>query len=142
MNLVNRFFSQAKRFGDKPFVGVKSSNQWQTQSWQQIADQVARVTHLLTQQGIQPGDRVVLIAENRPEWAIADLAIMATGAIVVPAYVTHTVNDLRHVLELTEPKMAIVSSKALAERVLKANVDHGCLPHLILMDEASDLPLA
>jgi long-chain acyl-CoA synthetase len=62
---------------------------------------------LLTQQGVQPGDRVLLIAENRPEWAIADLAIMATGAIVVPAYTTHTVNDLRHVLELTEPKMAL-----------------------------------
>ena len=82
MNLVNRFFSQAKRFGDKPFVGVKSSNEWQTQSWQQIADQVARVTHLLTQQGVQPSDRVLLIAENRPEWAIADLAIMATGAML------------------------------------------------------------
>ena len=118
MNLVTRFFSQAKHFGDKPFVGFKASNEWQTQSWQQVADQVARVTYLLTQQVIQPGDRIVLIAENRPEWAIADLAIMATGAIVVPAYVTHTVNDLRHVLELTEPKMAIVSSKALAERVL------------------------
>ena len=141
MNLVNRFFSQAKRFGDKPFVGVKSSNEWQTQSWQQIADQVARVTLLLTQQGVQPGDRVLLIAENRPEWAIADLAIMATGAIVVPAYTTHTVNDLRHVLELTEPKMAIVSKKVLAERVLKANVDHDCLSHLMLMDELSDLSL-
>ena len=53
----------------------------------------------------------------------------------------NTVNDLRHVLELTEPKMAIVSSKVLAERVLKANVDHGCLSHLMLMDKVNDLSL-
>ena len=141
MNLVTRFFSQAKRFGDKPFVGVKSSNEWQTQSWQQIADQVARVTHLLIQQGIQSGDRVLLIAENRPEWAIADLAIMATGAMVVPAYTTHTVSDLRHVLELTEPKVAIISNASLAERVVKANVEHECLTHLMLMDEHNDMNL-
>ena len=48
--------------------------------------------------GIGRGDRVALVSENRPEWIIADLAIMSAGAITVPAYVTNTVDDHRHVL--------------------------------------------
>jgi len=44
------------------------------------------------------GERVGLVSENRPEWIIADLAIMSAGAITVPAYVTHTIEDHRHVL--------------------------------------------
>jgi long-chain acyl-CoA synthetase len=141
MNLVSRFFAQAKRFGDKPFVGYKTAHGWETLSWNQFANQVACLAQALTQQGIQSGDRVLLIAENRPEWTMADLAIMATGAIVVPAYTTHTVSDLRHVLELTEPKVAIISNASLAERVVKANVEHECLTHLMLMDEHNDMNL-
>ena len=49
--------------------------------------------------GLVPGDRVVLVAENRPEWPIADLAIMAAGGITVPAYTTNTVEDHRHILD-------------------------------------------
>jgi len=72
---------------------------------------------------------------------MADLAIMSIGAIVVPAYTTHTVNDLCHVLELTEPKVAIVSTQVLAEKVLKANVDHACVSKLMMMDAARELSL-
>ena len=141
MNLVTRFYAQADRLGDRVFVGDKSSGDWQTQSWREVADQVSRVAAELMRQDVHAGDRVLLIAENRPEWAMADLAIMSIGAIVVPAYTTHTVNDLRHVLELTEPKVAIVSTRALAEKVLKANVDHACVSKLMMMDAARELSL-
>ena len=141
MNLVTRFYAQADRLGDRVFVGDKSSGDWRTQSWREVADQVSRVAAELMRQDVHAGDRVLLIAENRPEWAMADLAIMSIGAIVVPAYTTHTVNDLRHVLELTEPKVAIVSTQALAEKVLKANVDHACVSKLMMMDAARELSL-
>jgi len=141
MNLVTRFYAQADRLGDRVFVGDKSSGDWQTQSWREVADQVSRVAAELMRQDVHAGDRVLLIAENRPEWAMADLAIMSIGAIVVPAYTTHTVNDLCHVLELTEPKVAIVSTQVLAEKVLKANVDHACVSKLMMMDAARELSL-
>jgi long-chain acyl-CoA synthetase len=53
----------------------------------------------LVQLGFQRGDRIMLVSENRPEWAIADLAIMAAGCITVPTYITNTERDHFHILE-------------------------------------------
>src|SRR5205085_11292746 len=61
-----------------------------------------------------------LVSENRPEWIIADLAISSAGAITVPAYVTNTGNDHRHVLGNAGAHAVIVSTAALAARVLPA----------------------
>ena len=70
--------------------------------------------------GIEPGDRVALVAESRPEWVVADLAIMSIGAITVPAYTTNTVEDHRHVLGNSGARAAIVSTPALAARLMPA----------------------
>ena len=51
----------------------------------------------LRAKGIKPGDRVMLVSENRPEFCIADLAIMAAGAISVPTYTTNTTRDHEHI---------------------------------------------
>src|SRR3546814_21126797 len=51
---------------------------------------VRRLARGLAALGVRPGDRVVLVSENRPEWAMDDLAIMAAGAVTVPAYTTNT----------------------------------------------------
>ena len=48
--------------------------------------------------GILKGDRVVILSENRPEWQIADLAIMSIGGIAVPAYTTSTTSDYKHII--------------------------------------------
>ena len=68
--------------------------------------------------GIERGDRVALIRENRPEWVIADFAIMSAGAITVPAYTTNTVDDHRHILGNSGARAVIVSTAALAARVV------------------------
>ena len=70
--------------------------------------------------GSQPGDRVALVSENRPEWIVADLAIMSAGAVTVPAYTTNTVEDHRHILGNSGARAAIVSTAALAARLLPA----------------------
>ncbi len=81
----------------------------------------ARLARGLALLGIAPGDRVALVSENRPEWVIADLAIMAAGAVTVPAYVTNTVEDHRHILvQQCGARAAIVSTAALAARLVPA----------------------
>ena len=137
MNLVSRFFDQANRLGDRTFLGAKVDGEWVTRSWHETAAAVSSLTAFLSEQGVTKGDRVLLLSENRPEWAISDLAIMATGAYVVPAYTTHNVDDLRHILTLTNPTFAIVSSQALADRVLEANVSHECVKQMIVMEPGS-----
>ena len=119
-NLVRLFLDQVARLGDKPFVWAKRDNAWKAWSWKQAEAEIRRVAGGLVALGIKPGDRVALIAENRPEWILADLAIMATGAIAVPAYVTNTVDDHRHILGNAGCAGAIVSTRELAEGVIAA----------------------
>src|SRR5438445_6669262 len=114
------FFDTARRRADRPFLWVKRDGQYQPQSWGEVGEAVRRLARGLAALGIEPGDRVALVSENRPEWVIADLAIMAAGAVTVPAYVTNTVEDHRHILGNSGARAAIVSTASLAAQLLPA----------------------
>ncbi|MBI10635.1 MAG: long-chain fatty acid--CoA ligase [Rhodospirillaceae bacterium] len=119
-NLPAMFFERAQRRGDETCLASKPSENWATLSWATVAEQVSALSRGLRTLNVEPGDRVVIVAENRPEWAIADLAIMAAGAISVPAYVTNTPDDHLHILSDSGAKLAIVSTNALAARLMPA----------------------
>ncbi len=121
--LTGRFFEQAVRYGDKTCFAYRDANGWNPISWTAAAGQVENAMAGLRDAGIGPGDRVVIIAENCPEWAVFDLAVMGIGALIVPAYVTHTVADLRHIFDLVRPKGLISSTRELTERGLEASAE-------------------
>lgn len=136
-NLPTMFFEQCDRFGDAPFLWNKRGGKWTPRSWTKTAEEVAQLASGLAAKGIGPGDRVVLVSENRPEWMIADLAIMSIGAVTVPAYTTNTVDDHKHILTDSGAKAAIVSNKDLAARLLPAAVDTS-VDFAILIDGAPE----
>ena len=119
-NLVLMFFEQVERYGDRPFLWMKRGGTYAPLTWRDTAARVSALAHGLKTLGVAPGDRVVLVSENRPLWLVADMAIMAVGAITVPAYVTNTPEDHFHVLSDSGAKGAIVSTRRLAERLLPA----------------------
>lgn len=119
-SLPAMFFDQAERFGDRPLLWAKRGDAYAPLSWREAADEVWALARGLVARGVAPGDRVLLLAENRPRWVIADLAIMLTGAITVPAYTTYTADDLRHLLADCQPRGALVSTAGLTERLLDA----------------------
>ncbi|MCH7956738.1 MAG: AMP-binding protein [Proteobacteria bacterium] len=119
-NLVLMFFEQVERYGDRPFLWVKRGGTYAPLTWRDTAARVTALARGLKTLGVAPGDRVVLVSENRPLWLVADMAIMAVGAITVPAYVTNTPEDHLHVLGDSGAKGAIVSTRRLAEGLLSA----------------------
>ena len=119
-SLPAMFFEVARQRAARPFLWAKRDGTYHPLSWTEAADAVSRLARGLAALGIEPGDRVALVSENRPEWVIADLAIMAAGAVTVPAYVTNTVEDHRHILGNSGARAAIVSTAALAARLLPA----------------------
>ena len=119
-SLPMMFLEQAGRRGNKPFLWAKRDGQYGSISWAEAARQVRILALGLRSLGIGRGDRVALVSENRPEWLIADLAIMSAGAITVPAYVTNTVEDHRHILANSGARAVIVSKPTLSARVLAA----------------------
>src|SRR3546814_5855615 len=70
-NLVSMFFSRARQHGDAPILWRKHGDGWQPTSWAETARQVARLAEALAGLGLNRGDRVALVSENRPEWCIA-----------------------------------------------------------------------
>jgi long-chain acyl-CoA synthetase len=119
-SLPAMFFEQAAKRAEKPFLWAKKDGTYRPLSWGETADQVRLLARALAELGIGKGDRVALIAENRPEWLIADLAVMSAGGITVPAFTTNTVADHRHVLTHSGAKAAIVSTRQIAKRLLPA----------------------
>jgi long-chain acyl-CoA synthetase len=119
-NLVTMFFTRAAERGDAPFLWTKTSGTWVATSWAEAARQVASLATALTAIGLKRGDRVMLVSENRPEWCLSDLAIMAAGCITVPTYVTNTERDHLHIIENAGACAIIVSTAKLAKTVLPA----------------------
>lgn len=106
---------------------------WQRMSWAEYALAVAGIAAGLRAQGVSPGDRVLIVSENRPEFIIADTAIMAIGAVSVPTYTTNTIADHAHILRDSGARAAIVSTAKLARAVREA-AGAGGLDLLVLMD--------
>jgi len=138
-NLPLLFFERAAHYGDSPFLWSKRDGVWQSLSWTEVGERASRFSRGLRALGVQRGDRVGLVAENRPEWLIADLAIMAAGAVTVPAYTTNTVKDHVHILSDSGAKTVIVSTAKLAERVLPAAVQSAC-DRVIPLEPLADAP--
>ena len=139
-NLAAAFFENAAVLGEKPLLFQKSKGKWTGRNWNQVADAVRRLAGALVAAGIQPRDRILISAENRPEWAIADLAVISIGAIVVPAYTTNTEDDHVYIMEHSGAVIAITSGGILASRVALAasRVQH--MRMLITMDSTAKLP--
>jgi len=111
------FFDQAKKFSTRPFLWFKEKESYKSLSWSESAQQILKITHALISNDVVEGDRIVIVSENRPEWLIADLAIITCGAITVPAYTTYTTDDYLHILSNCKANGIIVSNQSLAEKL-------------------------
>jgi long-chain acyl-CoA synthetase len=133
-NLVSLFVTRAAEKGDAPFLWAKREGEWRPTSWAEAARQVASLAASLKRIGLQPGDRVCLVSENRPEWLIADLGIMAAGCVTVPTYTTNTERDHAHVLGNSGARAVIVSNQKLAKNLIPAVLTSSECHHVIGME--------
>ena len=133
-SIVSLFHHQVKLFKDKPYLWKKIDGKYTSLSWQQVREQVDSIAKGLRNLGILNGDRVVILSENRPEWQIADLAIMSIGAISVPAYTTSTTSDYSHIINHSEARCIIISSHSLALKALPAVVKSSKCKNVIKID--------
>jgi long-chain acyl-CoA synthetase len=135
-NLVAMFLARVAERGDNPFLWAKRDGQWSAISWNAAAQQVAMLAKGLKEMGLNPGDRVMLVSENRPEWCMADLAIMAAGCVTVPTYTTNTERDHQHILDNSGARAVIVSDAKLAKNLLPAVLRSSHARRVIGIDEA------
>ncbi|QZH76423.1 MAG: long-chain fatty acid--CoA ligase [Erythrobacter sp.] len=133
-NLVALFLARADEKGDAPFLTTKIDGKWTSTSWRDVAQKVCLMAENLRALGLRDGDRVVIVSENRPEWCIADLAIMAAGCVTTPAYTTNTERDHSHILDDSGAAAVIVSTAKLAKALFPAIMRTGKVRHAITIE--------
>lgn len=136
-NLAAMMFGLARTWPDRPMLRGYRNGAWQAITWGGFAKLAASAGRRLRQAGIVAGDRVLIASENRPEYPIAETALMAIRAVPVPTYTTNTIADHAHILRDSGARAAIVSSPRLAQRLTEAAGGSDGLDLLVVMDEGA-----
>ncbi|MBN8898463.1 MAG: AMP-binding protein, partial [Rhodospirillales bacterium] len=131
-------FGLARTWPAKPMLRHHRDGAWHGVTWAAFGRMAASCARHLRAAGVSAGDRVVICAENRPEYPIAETALMAIRAIPVPTYTTNTVADHVHILRDSGARAAIVSSPALAAKLREAGAELAGLDLLVVMDPGAE----
>jgi long-chain acyl-CoA synthetase len=127
-------FFAAGRFVKPDFIGRCSAEGVSSLSGRALADDIRDVSLGLTGLGVQPGDRVAVLSESRPEWLVADFAILAAGAITTPIYPTLSIDQIAFILADSGATVAVVSTPIQAAKLQEAARRAPALRTLILVD--------
>jgi long-chain acyl-CoA synthetase len=101
----------------------------------ELADRIRALSLGLMARGVQPGDRVALLSENRWEWMVSDFAILAAGAVNVPVHPGLSAGQMAYILGDSEARAALVSTRSLAATLMEARRDVPGLDTVIAFDE-------
>jgi long-chain acyl-CoA synthetase len=112
--VIGVFLEQAQRRGDAPFLHRWNGSAWEALSWSECRTRVFRIGAGLVAEGVERGEAVLLLSENRVEWILADLGIQAAGAVTVPAYATSTPETIAKIAANCRARFAIVGDPKLA----------------------------
>ena len=137
-NLAQMAERAVARNGEAPFLWAKSDGRYVPWSWARVGREAQLLARTLVAMGIEPGDRVAIVAENRPEWCIADLAVMAAGGITVPSYTTYTTDDYSYVLGHSEARLVIYSGASVAKRLLPAVARTPSVKAMLVIDGSGE----
>ena len=105
-HLADMIFQSAQTYADETAMRIKIDGQWQSHSYEEIGSTVRQIGRALLALGVQPGDRIGIFSQNRPEWTLVDFGILSVRAISVPIYATNTKNQVAYIIDDT--KMAII----------------------------------
>ena len=107
---------------------------WHEYTWAAYADRAAQVGLGLAALGVEPGDRVAILGENRPEWLWADLGAQGIGAIVVGVYSTSPAAEVEYILDHSGCVMAIVEDEEQLDKLLEVRERLPHLRHIVLIE--------
>lgn len=125
-----------KNYGNKQdAIAAKVNGQWVKHSIDEFIETSTAMAYAFINLGLQPGDKVALIANNRPEWNFSDFGMQMAGVINVPIYPTISENDLKFILNDAEIKYVLVSGKDLFEKVKRVASDAPTVKDIYTFDK-------
>jgi long-chain acyl-CoA synthetase len=136
--LVDLFFDRARRWSDRPALRYAEDGDWHVVSWDEYGAAVREVAAGLVALGVEDGDRVGILAGNQPRWHMADLGIVAAGAVSVPAYPTGAASQVAHVFGHSGSRVCFVGDRDQLAKVLLARSRLPALERVVMLAEPPD----
>lgn len=133
-NLVSMFTEAVRKFGPRPFFGVRRNGTWRWYTFAEIAEQAAAFRGALATLGVTSGDRVAVISNNRLEWIVGCYATHSLGAVFVPMYENQLDKEWKYILTDCGATTCLVGSAAAEKRVRALQAE---LPALRNIDRKS-----
>ncbi len=128
-------FQSAQTYGDEIAMRVQRDGRWQSTTYREMGDAVRAIARGLLALGLQPGDRVGIFAENRPEWALVDFAILAAGGVSVPIYATNTQTQAAYIVDETAMTAIFTGRQDNYDKVHALAARAPALRHIIALDD-------
>lgn len=144
-HLAHMFRATVANHGFRPATRVRQGGQWIIRTYVETGRRVAGLARafvtpgLLTEDGLQRGDRISLFAGNCPEWIEADLAGMTIGVIPVPIYPTSTPDQIVHIVTDAGVRVIVTAGPKELDRILEARDQMPGLETVILINPADQV---
>ncbi len=137
--LTKLFFDSVSKFNRPDALQVKVAGAYKPISHSEVADRVRHAARGLSSLGVRRGDRVAILSENRPEWAIADFACLTAGLTDVPIYPTLPADQIAYILKDSGAVAIFVSNKTQAEKIREIRTQVPALKTIIGFDDVAGL---
>ncbi len=137
-NIVELFWDHVDHSPDRPALRQRVGSDWEPLSWRAYGEAVTEVAAGLVALGIEPGDRVAILAFNQIRWHEADVGILAAGATSVPAYPTSASGQLTHLLGHSGARLCFVADRDQLTKVLLGRHVLPALEHIVMFDDPPD----
>jgi long-chain acyl-CoA synthetase len=135
LSTLNDVFARVAARGDETVAQFKAGGEWKPITAKQMYGRVRAVAETLQSWGIQKGDRVALVGENRWEWPVVDFGVLAIGAVDVPLYQTLTPEQMAFILNNSGAKAIFVSTKDQFDKLLKVADQVKTVEHVVIWDD-------
>lgn len=135
--LVDVYHDAVKTFPDSPLFGTKRAGTWEWMTYLEFGKQTDAFRAGLAELGLKRGDRVAIIANNRPEWAVAAYACFGLGVAFVPMYEAQLPKDWEFIVKDCDAKALIAATDAITEKTRPFLEAIPSLEHIISLDDAT-----
>jgi long-chain acyl-CoA synthetase len=134
-SLADLFLAAAEAEPDKVLIRAKVAGTWTRTTLRQWQVESTALARGLVACGVEPGDRVLLVANTRKEWLVADIAIALAGAVTVPVYHSALPDEARYIAQNSGAKVALVEHPGQLAKLWSGRAELPMVSHYVTMDD-------
>ena len=133
--LSQLFLNTVRTYVKEALLLVKKDGRYTPISTQEFARRVEQLSLGLADLGLAPGDKLVILSENRPEWTMTDFAVLSIGAITVPIYTSLMPEQIKYIINDSDAKIVVCSNRDLWLKIEAVRHQLPNVHHFVLIDE-------